>query len=615
MMRAVDEVIQLQPRQVIPPSARRSVALLLLIIVFSVILNVWGNSWGAPNYWHPDELTKRAVAMVQSRDPNPHYFTYGNLHYYLIAVGAYVPVRLYEAIADPHPSARDSTQYARWDARHLSRIIVAARAISAILATLIVAITAMMATILFEQRVGLLAALLLGVSPMFVYVAHFATVDVAASFWYWLACLLALLAWKRPGRYWLVAAALVGGLAIGTKLDRVLVVIPLAVALALRERGGAWRRAPGMIGFVALGALIATPVLFLSPFEYLDGVTRDFFYNAMRNQVGRTYFGQVLHLAASGLSIPLLVVAVGGVLGAAIYAVHGERRPAILWLYSAVVPFWLLYSVKSAQPWYLPGLFPAVTIFAAWGSIAMARHLTRRSAVAVSAIVALAGACALLRTTALLHQFTHDPRDLARVWIAANVPAGATISMLRRGPVVAPETYDVIRSHPDPDYYAFSLIPEQRLAHDGMYRTLRAGILAAERWAGRTVHFPVRAHPYVGWFDRVARERDSVRSGEGSMLRARGSDADYVVLLDPLQQETLAALSAPASGYRLVAHFGKLSLFGLEPGFPFTNLPVSIFRSVDRHPAAQRNSAATSRATAPAIAGSAAMPSSPDSGR
>ena len=65
--------------------------LLFLVLLLSLVLNMWGSYWGTPDSWHPDEITERTITMVQNRTLNSHFFAYGSLHYYVLAVGAVLP--------------------------------------------------------------------------------------------------------------------------------------------------------------------------------------------------------------------------------------------------------------------------------------------------------------------------------------------------------------------------------------------------------------------------------------------------------------------------------------------------------------------------------------------
>ena len=73
--------------------------------------------------------------------------------------------------------------------------------------------------------------------------AHVATVDGVANLAQWLACLAALLSWRRGGDGWLALSVLLAGVATGAKTDHALVVIPVALAYAWRERR-TWRHLP-----------------------------------------------------------------------------------------------------------------------------------------------------------------------------------------------------------------------------------------------------------------------------------------------------------------------------------------------------------------------------------
>jgi hypothetical protein len=113
------------------------------MLLFSLVLNLWGNRWGAPNSWHPDEVIARAISMVSQRTLNPHYFPYGSLHYYALAVGAIMPVIVYDRIFDPEPDELHTQARNQWMERQQVRMIQLARAISGLMSTVVVWITFM----------------------------------------------------------------------------------------------------------------------------------------------------------------------------------------------------------------------------------------------------------------------------------------------------------------------------------------------------------------------------------------------------------------------------------------------------------------------------------------
>ncbi|MDB4698654.1 hypothetical protein OAF45_00760, partial [Candidatus Latescibacteria bacterium] len=71
----------------------RAAWLLAAILLVGLALRVWGLAFGLPNIsCRPDEstLVHRALA-IGAGDPNPHFFNYPSLHFYLLAAvyGAY----------------------------------------------------------------------------------------------------------------------------------------------------------------------------------------------------------------------------------------------------------------------------------------------------------------------------------------------------------------------------------------------------------------------------------------------------------------------------------------------------------------------------------------------
>ena len=71
--------------------ASRNGLALSAITLLSLCLNLWGNSWGLPDRWHPDEISDKATQMVLRRSLDPDFYAYGGLHFYVVAAGAVVP--------------------------------------------------------------------------------------------------------------------------------------------------------------------------------------------------------------------------------------------------------------------------------------------------------------------------------------------------------------------------------------------------------------------------------------------------------------------------------------------------------------------------------------------
>ncbi len=96
----------------------------------------------------------------------------------------------------------------------------------------------------FSRPVGLLAALFLAVEPLHVRYSHVAVTDVPATMLGLLALLLFLQAVHRDDRRRLLAGAVVAGLATGTKYNLGMLVLPGAIACWYVGRGRLAGRPP-----------------------------------------------------------------------------------------------------------------------------------------------------------------------------------------------------------------------------------------------------------------------------------------------------------------------------------------------------------------------------------
>lgn len=551
-----------------------------LILIISVALNLWGNRWGLPNAWHPDEVTRRAISMVSDRTVNPDHFAYGGLQYYVVAAGAIIPLSIYARTFDPEPGDPNTQAHIKWKERQQVRMIRTARAVSALMSTLVVCITFVIGTILFDTRVGYLAALLLAVSMSFVAVAHFATVDSPANFWYWLSCLFALLLWKRGDRRWYVLAALAAGLAIGTKLDRLVVLFPLLLSHLLRQEGFGLRKLVPFTIFIPISFVLANPTLIMAPFDFLDGFTRVMFFIFLRGKPGQTSYTAIPRYIHSGLGVPLFVLALCGIAYGLLNLAQRRHAESIGWLSVTFAPYYLIFGSKFIQSWYAPFFFPPLMILAAFACRDVVRGLPQRYTFAAMSVIAAIAAYSFLYTIALILQFSNDSRYLAAQWIEQHIPANATILMFKRerGPVLPRERYRIIDSLPERGVYDSVLQTHARLVHHRAYQKVHRALLDLEQWAGHRFGLPVRSRPYMDWFDRVATSYANPSKQPHGIFAVQTRQPDYVLVIGHKQRKTRASLRSVNSGYRLVTEFRFTSYFGMQPSVNFVNPRVSIFQ-------------------------------------
>ena len=306
------------------------------------------------------------------------------------------------------------------------------RVLNALLASLLVLLVYRAARREWGDGAGLLAGLLLALSPADIAACHYEAGDTPASFFATLAVLAALRI-LRDGRAGQVAAGTFFAVcAFAAKYHGALAGVAVAMAFAVRQPGrwgwiatrAAWRGWM-LMAAVAVASVFATiPAMFIHPVRMVEHIHGFLEYAsnfhvppevAGASGAARLFLSLKLNLPklAALLGAPTVLVC----LGAAAALARGSRRALVL----AALP--LLYIVvalglrAASHPVYHTLITPTLFIIAA----AAVTSLRRRAAAVLVAAAAVAWLVPAAQREAYFFR-QPDTRLLARAWVEENLP-------------------------------------------------------------------------------------------------------------------------------------------------------------------------------------------------
>ncbi|OJI08418.1 hypothetical protein COT69_02730 [candidate division WWE3 bacterium CG09_land_8_20_14_0_10_39_24] len=249
---------------------------LILILIFSFVLRVWGISFGFPFFLHPDEtkIVEPALTIafnIKNADFNPHFFYYPHfLMYLLVAV-----IQIVKVILLP---------FGFFNTLPKEVFYFMARLITVLFGTASVYLTYLIGKKVAlkgrEEKIGLLSALFLSVVFLHIRNSHYYTGDVPATFFILLSFYLFLFGIlpnrdtpdSGVSRLSIVLSAFFCGVGISTKYYPALLLflyVPIILYTFRRDLKKAVLNC-FIVGFTALlGFLMFTPYALLDNQKFI----------------------------------------------------------------------------------------------------------------------------------------------------------------------------------------------------------------------------------------------------------------------------------------------------------------------------------------------------------
>ena len=370
----------------------RNRSLLLALLLLALAVRLVGLDFDQSHFYHPDERRIAEAVTQLSFHPlqlNPHFFAYGSFPFYVTkAVTA--------ALAN----------FSGWFATYDGAVLTG-RALSALWGTGTVLLLVLLGRRLYGARTGLLAGALLAGTVLHVQNSHFATNDVPLTFLVLLALTLMveIVQGGRPAAYAAAGAAV--GLAVATKFSALPLLLPLAVAAAIRARSD--RSVRRALGGLALGCACAAAAFACGePYALLDA--RGWLHDILEQSQMVRHAGAVPY-TTQYVGVPkvfydlreMVVWGMGPLLGLAALAGtvarfrRGRTVPGAEWVLLAwVAPFFAItcsFDVKFVR--YLLPIYPLVVLWGAawlqeWAGRAALGRWARGAVVAGTALYLLA---------------------------------------------------------------------------------------------------------------------------------------------------------------------------------------------------------------------------------
>jgi hypothetical protein len=349
---------------------------------------------------------------VLAGDPNPHFFNWPSLTFYVFAA----IFRIASAVTPPITPAG---------------YVLLGRATIAVAGTATILVLARLASRAADRATALLAAGFLSVAVLHVRESHFALTDVLMTLLVTASLAVLVEALETRSVRQMALAGLLGGLATSTKYTAAVIVAAMAAGLWSRTRESRdWRAALVFLAALAAGFLVGTPFAALDPRAFLADVLFESAHLSGGHGIllGRGWW---YHLRASlpyGLGAGIFAAAVAGIVP---MARHHGRSAVVIGAFAAA----FFAGIGSGQTVFFRYVLPLVPIACLSAAIAV-RHggawLATRTGLPVGLATGLLAATVAapsirnaVRLDVLLART--DTRVLAARWLVPRLHPGDTL--------------------------------------------------------------------------------------------------------------------------------------------------------------------------------------------
>jgi 4-amino-4-deoxy-L-arabinose transferase-like glycosyltransferase len=479
--------------------------LLVFIVLTALLLRLWGINHDLPNIYHPDEPVTLFITqtMLKTGDLHPHFFHWPSLIFYVNLL-AYIPYYLLGKLLGAFQTPENilaPVQLGVGIARtQMPTTVLLGRLVTVSFGTGSVLLTYLIGRQLTNRIwVGLLAALMMAVSPTNVGLGHWMTPDTIATFFILASALASIYVFQQGQTWQYVIAGICIGLAASGKYNGALALILLLSAHFLRH---GWRGFKGRNLYLALAIsglsfLITTPFAILDLPEFLAGMK----FNMQHYSTGHDGMeGNTLRWYLEYLWRTTGLISIVAALAIA-YGILTKSKEVILLSSFPLVYFVFIGRLEVRNDRTILPLTPFLFILASAVLVRLYKQVPKlrsRAFRAVSVVVLSTTAIISLTIPAVstielgIQTNTLNSRETARIWIEDNLPPGTKVAIEAYAPFVDPTRFSV-------KYVGWMInqTPEWYIDHGFEYLVFSEGMF------GRFYHDPDRYGAQVAQYDHI----------------------------------------------------------------------------------------------------------------
>jgi 4-amino-4-deoxy-L-arabinose transferase-like glycosyltransferase len=434
----------------------RESILLSFILLAALLVRVWGVSYDLPFIYHPDEPVYINIIqnIFKTRDYNPHFFNYPSLFFYINAL-AYLPYFLFGKIFGifhtPNDILPPISLAMGTTLTQMPTTVLLGRFVSIIFGVGTVGLSYFIGKqITSRTSVGMLAAIMLAMSPTNVWHSRIITPDTFVTFFSLTAFLASILVFQQGKTWQYIMAGICVGLTASSKYNGFLIVLPLLLAHFLRYGKAGFHQSRLYLALLlsGIGFLATTPYAiidlpkFLNDFQFeahhystghigMEGNSLLFYLDYMWNSAGVLYLFAILGIYHGSISRPketilLTIFPLVYFLFIGTFVVRNDRT------FLPIISFLFLLSA-----WFLIVVFDKLRKL-------QTRKWRRVFLTIYYGLVILAIALPISKTIADTRRLmTVNSRETARIWIDENLPLGSKIAIESYSPFIDPSRFSV----------------------------------------------------------------------------------------------------------------------------------------------------------------------------